>query len=498
MKKKYLPSLLLIVALAFTQCDDEGSFFSLTQPDPLAKSPLNFWKTESDAVFALNAIYSVAQNIVRGEGENVISNSGSDDLEMNDFGDRNFLAVHQHIQTASNGWLSGYWGACYEISYRANYFLENIDRVSEIDETLKNRLIGEAKFLRGYAYFYLVNLFENVPLVLSVPANSDEYFPSQEEPSVVWAQVESDLKDAINTLPDSYDDSNLGRVTKAAASTLLGKAYLYQEKWDDAALELKKIIDGNYGAYSLVSDFSQNFDELNEFNPESIWEVTAETESGQGLNNLMANTYGYPGGGYADRTMYIPSTWFFNLFKEEKQPDGSYDKRLTATFYFKDSLNPGPYVYGTDTINESDIYLRKYCDFEEIPVSGLAQNNFRVMRYADVLLMYAEAKTEANELDSDAFAALNAIRKRAGLDEKKGLTQAELRTEIRKQRAFEFVLEGSRLADLKRWGVLEEYLKVAYPTDDTRWGYITAYKYVWPIPQGEINLNENLNQNPGY
>jgi len=112
--------------------------------------------------------------------------------------------------------------------------------------------------------------------------------------------------------------------------------------------------------------------------------------------------------------------------------------------------------------------------------------------------MYAEAKTENNEVDADAFAAVNEVRNRAGLDNVSGLSQVDLRAEIRKQRAFEFVLEGSRLVDLKRWGVVKEYLQIAYPDDETRWESFTDDNYIWPIPQGEITLNENLEQNPGY
>jgi starch-binding outer membrane protein, SusD/RagB family len=317
--------------------------------------------------------------------------------------------------------------------------------------------------------------------------------------------VESDLVDAQAALPDDYSDKDLGRATSGAATAYLGKALLYQQKWGDAASELAKIMDGRY---ALVDDFSWNFDETHEFNSESVFEITAETESGLGVVNLMANTFGMRPP-YADRSIYTPTTWFLELFKEEKQSGGEYDKRLPLTFYFTDELNPGPWVYVDpstgigDTLAPDEIYYRKYCDFEQIPIATKAQNNLREMRYADVLLMYAEAMVEDNQLTAAATGALNEVRNRAGLENFVGSTQAELRDEIRKQRLLEFSLEGSRRNDLIRWGILESQMETIFgpgtpDEDEARYIYITQDDYIFPIPQREMDVNTKLIQNDGY
>jgi hypothetical protein len=508
MKTRIFQLILIVpVLLLFVRCSEDG-FFSLTQPNPLAKSPLEYWQTTEDALYGVNAIYNAAQGFAHGEGTQVLRNGGADDVIMVDLGDKNWLDVHLYNATpaTSNG-IDAFWGIAYTTIFRANYFLENVGSVPDLDDALESRLIGEAKFLRGYAYFHLVHLFGNVPLITTTPKETEDFFPEQVPPGDIWAQVESDLRDAQAALPDDYKQSHedLGRATSGAATAYLGKALLYQQKWSDAASEFAKIMDGRY---ALVDDFSWNFDETHEFNAESVFEITAESESGLGLGNLMANTFGMRTP-YADRSMYSPTTWFFELFKEEKQAGGAYDKRLPLTFYFTDALNPGPWVYIdpstgiSDTLAPDEIYYRKYADFEQIPIATRAQNNLREMRYADVLLMFAEAMVEGNQLTAAATSALNQVRNRAGLENFEGSTQAELREEIRKQRLLEFSLEGSRRDDLIRWGILDSQLETVFgpgtpDEDEERYIYITQDDYIFPIPQKEIDVNTKLEQNSGY
>jgi starch-binding outer membrane protein, SusD/RagB family len=170
MKTKIFPLIFILpVLLLFVRCSEDG-FFSLTQPDPLAKSPLEYWQTTEDALYGVNAIYNSVRGFVLREGIQVIRNGGADDVIMIDLGDNNWLDVHLYNATPStiNG-IEAYWGIAYATIFRANYFLENVGSVPELDESLKTRLIGEAKFLRGYAYFHLVHLFENVPLITTTP-----------------------------------------------------------------------------------------------------------------------------------------------------------------------------------------------------------------------------------------------------------------------------------------------------------------------------------------
>jgi hypothetical protein len=503
--KKIIPGLIVtLILLGCTGCSEEG-FFSLERPNPTAISPLTYWDSEENAIYAVTAVYSSIRGITHGEGPQVILNGGTEDMVMRDTKDQGWLACHYHSQesTTQNG-LENVWGNMYNLIFRANYFLENVDKVPGMDPALKERLVGEVKFLRGMAYFYLVVQYRNVPLVLATPTGSpedspEEYFHEQAPPDQVWGQVELDLSDALAVLPDSYESDDLGRATSAAAAAYLGKTYLYQQKWSEAAAELEKIIDGDYGSYQLMEDFSQNFDVENAFNSESVFETTSSLQGG---TNMMPNSFGYPG--YSARTMYIPSDWIMELFREEKQADGSYDHRFVATIYFTDPLNPGPHIYTNlvsgvaDTLTEEDLYFRKYCDFEKIPDAAQAENNIRMMRYADVLLMYAEAKAESNEADAQAMEAVNLVRNRAGLESKSWASPTELMDEIRRQRALEFVLEEIRVFDLKRWGILKEQLSSAFPDEPDRWAHIDANRLIWPIPENEMLVNENLEQNEGY
>ncbi|WP_443946169.1 RagB/SusD family nutrient uptake outer membrane protein [Pedobacter sp. AW1-32] len=448
-----------------------------------------FWKTPDDALKGVNSIYAqlrswdnIAFNAI------AIESTGSDEADKGSTPtDATFFNLFdQFTVTSTQGSLQGFWTGQYQNINLCNQVLTNVPNIT-MDESLKARYLAEAKFVRAYSYFRLVRAYGNVPLRLTVPADNSEYNIPQSDKTAVYAQIEKDLTEAAAVLPQTYAAADVGRATKGAALGMKAKVAMYQKKWADV-LSLTNQVMGM--GYSLFPDFEKGFRVENENSVESLFEVQAALipNNAAASNSQYSQVQGVAG----------VMGWGFNTPSAELAAAfETGDPRRDATILFRGETTPQNDVVPTTVPNER--YNQKsYVPFNT-RVSGFnegAQQNFRVLRFADILLMNAEA---ANELGNptQALTSLNRVRARARgtnttiLPDVTTTAQAALRTAIYKERQVELAMENDRYFDVIRQG---RALEVFGPK-----GWKANKNEVWPIPQTEIDLSGGLlKQNPGY
>ncbi|MDY0906166.1 RagB/SusD family nutrient uptake outer membrane protein [Pedobacter sp. CFBP9032] len=457
---------------------------------PQAQQPsVNFWQNQDDALKGVNAIYAnlrswnnVAFNAI------AIESTGSDEADKGSTPtDATFFNLYdQFTVTSTHGTLQDFWTGQYQNINLCNQVLDNVPNIN-MDATLKARYLAEAKFVRAYSYFRLVRAYGRVPLRLNIPKDNTEYNVPQAERTAVYAQIEKDLTEAAAALPQSYGAADLGRATRGAALGMRAKVAMYQSKWADV-LALTNQVMGL--GYDLFPDFEKGFRTQNENSVESLFEVQAELlqSNADASNSQYSQVQGVAG----------VMGWGFNTPSAELaaafEPG---DPRRDATILFKGETTPQGDLIPTSVPNER--YNQKsYVPFNT-RVSGFnegAQQNFRVLRFADVLLMNAEA---ANELGnpSQALTSLNRVRRRARggndaiLPDVTTTDQTALRNAIWRERQVELAMENDRYFDVIRQG---RGTQVFGPK-----GWRANKNEVWPIPQTEIDLSGGLlTQNPGY
>jgi hypothetical protein len=455
-----------------------------------------FFKTSSDAVSAVNAVYGTLNSDPAGDFPlygrqlNLLVENGSDNQvysPSNTNPDVRALGTATYI--ASNSRVQKVWQQLYYGINRANIAIDNIPAI-QIDTVLKARLIRESKFIRALLYFDLVRLYGDVPLVLHNPnsIDLDKLFVSRTAADAVYAQIVSDLKDAVN-LPKTYAGTDVGRATSGAAHALLAKVYVTRKDWTDALTELTTVINGGYG-YALFPNYRDVFQKATKNGIEHIFSVQFETNLGEAnsvqdlsLSFTSFNTGTFPIDVPADSSV-------FKLFSKN-------DTRRAVTFY--DSVYnaaTGKYVVYKNAYTP---YFNKFVDYSLSPLSTQAQSgvNYPVIRYADVLLLYAEVLNEINGApNGDAYNAINQVRSRAGVAAlTTGLGQSAFRDSVFLERRKEFIQEGHRWFDLVRQGgtVLVDALH-KIPAKSAA----SSKNTLFPIPQVEIQLNPQLKQNPGY
>ena len=470
--------------------------------DPVGRTlEANHYQNQEQAFEALVAIYDVLQwNDQNGYMmEHLLMNVASDDTYAggSDASDQpSWVATNNFSFDANLGPHSGLWKKAYRGIFRANYYIQLIDEVPETSEAFKIRTKAEAKFLRAKFYLDLMRYFGNAPLITE-PQGADDYFNLNiPGPSGLMTQIATDLTDAITDLPETVSGNEMGRVTKSAAQALLARAYLFSNdatKMSDVASLCEDIITSNL--YSLEPNFADIFDRQHEFGVESIFEI-AYTESslqgwwqfgsGGGEGNVGTQFIGmrdYNGPTYA-------TGWGFCPISTELVAAMSADPRFTHTVIDAAALQGASYTAG---YQNTGYFMKKYA-----PISANAAldgdvalnwgTNTRVIRYADVLLMAAEANARTNS-ESTALGYLNQVRNRVGLPAKSS-SGAQLIDDIMEERRFELACEGHRFHDLVRTGKASEVLGPQ--------GYQSHNNY-FPIPQNELDAsNGALTQNPGY
>jgi hypothetical protein len=496
----------------------------LEQVNPNSQTSSSFWKSETDAISGINAAYS---SLLPDGGymrcTPLMLDTRGDDAKSNS----PWGQMYNTGKFALNSGNIEIYGWTYETFYqgvlRCNQVLDNVPAI-DMSAPLKERIIGQAHFMRGLYYYHLVNFFGRVPLILHVPEINGFSVP-QSTVEAGWNQVISDFEAAATRLPAKYSDvvgpdkNDLGRATKGAALAYLGKAHMFKPVPDfaAAAIQFKAVMDLNI--YDLVPNYRSNFTEAGENNIESIFEVQFSRDAGGselgwggvpqtgwGKTSARAITYAPRGFGWTD---VQPTRSVFNDFLVEKTTTNADDPRLEATMFYN---KPGMLIYGhlfstyyqNNTADLNDLFCRKYQNDGVRPDefdwrSGI---NERLLRFADVLLMYAECLNETNKT-GDAYPIIQRVRSRVGLPNlattKPGMTQAQMRDQIAIERLLEFCLEGHRFDDIRRWGWLKDPAKLAtLKTRDPEFNSYAPGREYFPIPQREIDLNPGYTQNNGY
>ena len=500
MKKNLL--LLFLLLVVGSSCSD--SFLDQSNPNEITTA--DGWKTASDLEAGVASIYNALTDDYKGHYGTInweLMASRTDNFEeRNDVRDRYVISTFQN--TSSNNYAADIYRGCYVGIFYANQVIEYGKNMA-IDQSRKDTLIAEAHFLRGLNYFFLVTDFGAVPITTAVAATSDDYYVAKSTKDEVWAQVVSDLKEGESYLPDVWDADNKGRATRGAALAYLGRAYLYQAKYDSTIDVLSEIVthEADFG-YGLQPNYSELFDGEHENSVEGVFEIEYSNVGGTSIwaddfidqpqTTFIAEECA-PGevGGWFEMQ---PTKVLRDSFLVEKTVDGGYDPRALATIAWN---YPGCTYYQHDFASTwgDDIWLRKnqnWWNANETDNEDKSELNEYGMRYADVLLMLAEAYTMNGEV-TKAVPLVHRIRARAGLVDKSsemsGYSQSQMMKEIRHQRNLEFAREGLRWYDLKRWGLLKQTIEKAQQPGYQN--YSSKFEY-YPIPEDELNNNPNMTQ----
>lgn len=484
--KKQIIFFLAISVILVTGCKKY-----LSVDPPYAQDAENYFKTPDDFERALTGAYDLLQGsfLSLWIGEIASDNSIAGGESVNDS-----QGLHQ-IDNMTHGGVNNELRNLMRWNYtgitRVNYIMENKDN---IDFSGKEQILAEAKFLRAFYYFELVKVFGDVPLIVDKRIGIEEARQLPRSPkSEVYAQIEADLTAAASVL--SPVASQKGRATKGAAQALLGKVYLYQNKFTEAASILDEV--RNSGLYSLIADYGQLFTVNNENNSETVFDIQYTGLEGGSYGCLIClegnaapgfqGIRQYNGPVYGDGNSYnLPTQELYNAFSPIDPRRGHTILDIEA--FIAAQPDPGSITYAIGAGGHTGYYNNKYIKRQgEI---GLPDNdltspvNYRVIRYADVLLMAAEAHYKiGNNLLAQQL--VNQIRVRAGIP---GISVQSI-NDIYKERRLELSGEGHRFFDLVRSGQAEQYIP----------GFVTGKHELFPIPQVEIDLaGGNWQQNPGY
>lgn len=464
-----------------------------------------FWKTEEHAKAGLTGCYRSLMPFGGAwvfETDMITPNA----WKYNENGGVGPISISQHTSTTpviENRWNTGYAGIG-----RTNTFLDKVQGVV-MPEALKDRMIGEAKVLRAFYYSEMVNLYGGVPLILETPDAAKHADLPRATKEAVVAQILKDLDEAAAVLPKSFGGPDAGRVTKGTALALKARVLLYNERWGDAAEAAKQVMD--LDAYSLFPNYRELFMLANEHNSEVIFNV--EALAPKFVNNM-------------DEPIYVLNTpaplkdlvdaYLMNdgqpistspLF-DPAHPYENRDPRLHQTIVVIGSKFNGKIVEHANVVN-TGFGIKKYTSFSDevntTPTPTTSELNAILIRYAEVLLTYAEAQNEATGPDETVYAALNEIRGRPSVDMpdvEEGLSKEEMRAVIRNERRIELAFEGLYYSDIKRWKTAE--IVNNGPILNYQGSVITNRTfdkdrdYLWPIPYVEIQKNPELEQNPNW
>lgn len=482
----------------------------------------SFFKTKDDAQLVLNGMYASLQNtsLYGGNLSEVLGLPLYDNFGDNSFNNFKWEGAGIFMEGTldpSHFSVQGRFNPHYNVIGRANFAIQGINEIPEdgIDEETRNNYLGQALFVRSLMYFNLAVYWEDVPLITELQ-EIDEVFVPKSTVEEIFEQIKADLKTAAENLPEAHPANLYGYATKGAALGLLARIQLYEKDYAGVLTTTSELLTLGY---ALNPDYASLFTPAAEFSDEIIFSVRflegAESNNGE---TFTATFNGTPKGDsrpmpnlvndYYNRITGLPEANNAALPASERDP------RLNATIYFdgdvflQDDTDPKTFNAGS---SPTGFAHKKYLRTNLLSEGGFGafvQNggtqDFCVIRYADVLLMRAEAMVETNDLNG-ARALVNQIRIRAGMPtvdavEGTGLSQGEMRSLVRHERRVELALEGLRFMDLKRWGQIEEAFIRA--TADNVSGYNPVYRgersEVSPLPQQELDVNPLLEQHPAW
>jgi tetratricopeptide (TPR) repeat protein len=475
--KKIIYFMAIVLSVA---CSD--SFIELTPLSTVSVELL--YKTDKDFQDAIIGGYNALQTQYRDFY--IFGDVRADDSEIQVIKTDAWSDSDLFILNSSSGIINSTWRNYYIAISRMNMVLNKIESADASIVTNKNRYIGEAKFLRALAYFDLVRIFGNVPLITKPITTQESYETPREKVDVVYELIISDLLSIEQDLPASYSGSDIGRVTKGAAKSLLGKVYLTRHDFAKAESKLREV---TAMGYELMPNFKDLFDySTDEHHSEYIFDI--EYAAGNNISNTMSNRfapnsapflayYGVKGiGGEANS----PTEELRDLFD-----DSDARKDVSVAVYGGFVNGSGEFVAFPPATSKS--YTKKY--LTATPAQDDSDANWKVIRYADVLLMYAEALNENGKTD-EALSYLNMVRTRAEVPIYSGLSQHETREAIYTERRLELCFEGHRWFDLLRYG--RAYETLAHKG-------MKPFMTLFPVPLTQIQVINNSSvfaQNEGY
>lgn len=501
----------LIVAVLLASSACKSDWLDLQDPNVLTAD--TFFQTEEDFELSLTTMYPVF-NGVWGSG-GFAANLRSDGIRVTTTDFVEPFQYHAFVNSAEGDLGEEFWGGAYTLIFRANTILKQLETADFLDQETRDLIEAETRFFRGAAYFRLAHGFGRVPIVLE-PAESPEEFDNApaETFEEVWDQAIADMLAGKNGLPE--ESPAQGRVNKFVATAWLGMCYLYRAGYlqdnsfyAPAAVEFKEIIDSE--VYALEEEWVNNILQPNTNNGESIYEIQYGLFPGvYSATQERAFVGSVPG--IAGEIVFAPASFLFEEMSLERTVDDQLDTRMLNTLFFQggyllfgqkfseleellECQDGGSFTLDGDPLPEEfEGWFRKYLNVHqscEDPETNV--NNDRIMRYSDVLLMYAEALTMSNGDLNEAANAVNQIRTRVNLSEMTFANTQELMAEIEHQRILEFAFEGKRYYDLIRWGVLKERLT---ENGQEFAGNIEEKHNYHPYPQDEVLQNSLLDQNP--
>lgn len=510
-------ALLAVTTTLFYGCEDE---LEIINPNQLAAEA--YYTNQDQAIASVDAIYNAL--IIDGTFQRMtpaINDSRSDEIRSRS--PWPFLSQTANFTIPATDEAVGW---CYEGYYilinRSNQALENVPSIEDVDSDLRDRLLGQAYFLRALAYFNLSNIFDNVPLVLTVPKSGEDFYPSNEgiTREVVYAQVEADLNEAIAKLPVNYnsvsgpDTGQIGRATKGAAQSLMGKLKLYQGLHSEALPYFKAVVDSQ--EYSLSANYAGLFSQdpsIEAANPGRIFWAEFTQSQNSDLNwggdpnvnwrQFLAISPTYSGADFYD---YFPTQFLVDELTQERTIDDKIDPRFAATILSYQPDENLTQAYGVNYPVEADYpldpnlyYIAKYTLANEGGDALTSGINYHVIRYADVLLMYAECLANTGDIP-EAAALIQLVRDRANLPDREaefaGYSLNQFMNQLAHERVTELAIEGSRYQDIKRWGWLDDPTKLnELKSNDPEFNtFVTNRKYQ-PIVQEELDRNPNMDGN---
>ncbi len=497
----------IISIIFFIGCNDK---LNLEPIGSLSES--SYYKTATDAKAALTACYNTLLRISSQGGWAVSGWELYGDIMSSDVESHADIVDYVQIQESTllpnNSTITTQWQLGYVGIYRANVALDKLPEI-EMDDALKSRLIGEAKFIRAWWYFRMVKLFGNIPLVTK-PLNPDELYVTQSPKQEIYNQIEKDLTDAEQILPISYSSEDVGRATKGAAKVYLAELYMIQKQWVKAKTKLEDIM--GFGIYGLMDSYTDLFTQAGDNSKEGIFEIQYTANTGLDLGNFGTVMFAPNGEGLTPNGGWGWTRPTQDIVDEfEKSPKE--DPRLSASIFRKGDVFEGKVF--DDKVHGTGFGHRKYCISaamgSEVTWPFQTSVNLILYRYAEVFLMYAEVLNELGE-PSKAVEYINKVRTRPSVDMPvlpTTLSKDQVFEAIRHERRVELCFEGKTGYDLRRWGIAAKFLKspdrwqnniVLNPQYGGNYFKFTEGKdELLPIPQVEIDRSKgSLIQNPGF
>lgn len=476
--KKY--SLILVMLISFVSCTD---FLVLQPADQI--SATTFYQTANDFNTAMVGAYSGLQTLHNAATID-LGELTTDNLEVTwTSPETSETECDQTNITSTNVFVRSVWTNCFTAISRANNILARIEGAT-FDEGMKSQYRGEALYLRAYCYFYMVKCFGDLPIVKQTFSSPDQIaaFDMTRKPVAdIYAMIIDDLQKSAANLAN-VTTLKKERASAGAAKALLGKVYLTQKDFAKSATVLKEVIDLN--KYSLATNYATLFTNGNTNLGETIFEIRFLSGNlGEGNSYSRQFTSGlfnmalFPGNMNGSGRL-VPTKEIYEAYEPG-------DLRKAASVGYPVPLTNGKF--------ENEYYGKKFVDF----TTGVVDDggvNYITLRYADVLLMYAEALNETGRT-TEAHTYLNLIRTRAGLVGLSGLSKTGFSLALEKERRVEFLYEGMRWFDLVRTGRAQIVLNAYFAGKGFNFK-VDAYELLMPIPQSEIDINPKLVQNPGY